>query len=190
MLVIPIMRLQNRKKHRRGDGEAELQHSFHSPRKLFLIELALGPPFGTRGFGFHDFLPLFNKTKRLFNLVNLRNPNAEIIHQTVLKTIDPTVDGKLLATTPRILHDGRMREGFRLLNNVELTHSIDSIFFAIQRVYLPTMPYVEILNFGQPIINQTVAYFVERCLYSAATVMATHNDVFHSENVNRVFYNR
>ena len=93
------------------------------------------------------------------------------------------MNGERLTARPRVLNHRRLNDINHLLNHVEFAQSCDTLFLAtfLREKVVVFLCYVP--NVAQPVIDQTQFLMLVSSGHTAATIVATNNDVLDFQNI-------
>jgi hypothetical protein len=139
-----------------------------------------------------NYLPLTTVLKsELFGyLVQAVDTNTEIFDQAILQTVNPAVDGQGLPTMPGVLNDGSSRQCSDLFDHVEFAQAVYLLFRVDNCVQIGVVLNIGVLDFGKPIVDQTMALVRHGGFDTAAPVMAADDNVPDTEDIDSVFNHR
>ena len=109
---------------------------------------------------------------------------AEVLEQAVFQAVNPAVDLQRLAPCPGVLHNRRVANVARLLDDVELAEQIE-LLGVRARLDGPLVLLLDVDDVAQPVVNQSEAAAVEGRLDAAAAVMAADDDVLDAQGLCR-----
>jgi hypothetical protein len=116
--------------------------------------------------------------------------HAEILQQTVLNIINPTVNIQFLSATPSVLDDRRLRRVGDLLFNVDFAQTPEPGGLIGLRGQLFPASLINIPDMAEPIIDQTMPMVPDGRRDPSAAVMSADDHMLDLKHIDRVLQNR
>ncbi len=109
---------------------------------------------------------------------------AQLLEQSIGHIIDEGVDAERLPALPCILHDGRTAGVDGLLDDVELTQTVD----ACVRVGRHAVGMFDrnVMQMPQPVVDESKGPLTQRRRNASATIVPANDNVFHVQHVHGI----
>jgi len=114
--------------------------------------------------------------------------DAEMADQSVLKAVDPAVDGEGLASFPSGLDDGGFGGVDDLVDDVEFAHAVLARFLVRIAGQMIGVLEGDVLDVAQPVVDETEFLGAHGGADTAASVVAADDDVPDAEDVDGILH--
>lgn len=119
-------------------------------------------------------------------LLETADGHVEAFPAAILDAVDATMHGQALPAMPGVLHNAGVADVGHLLNHVQLAQTVNALFFGRQLGQHVAVFVVQVSNGAQPAVDQAELTVLHGGAYTAAAVVAGHQDVFDLQHVHGV----
>jgi len=109
--------------------------------------------------------------------------DIKIAQEAVFNTVNPTVDGELLATLPGRVRNGGLADVDDLLDDIQFAEAVGALGVITGTVERGTVLLANVFDVPQPVVGETEPMAALDGANTSAAVVATHNDVFDLQNI-------
>ncbi len=140
----------------------------------------------------YDFTNLFClKVKFIYfwKSTSVFHSDTEIMHESWVDTICPSMESEILSSIPCCLYDTRFGERRYLLADIYLDESIDTRCFIMTISECISMEMVSIFYMRNPVIDDTIRFSGKCCLDASTAIVSTDDDVWDTEYIYSIVEN-